>query len=201
MVGNYAPDIQAEIDKQLVEAKVAALQQGGIQFPEAGLADAALESGGDVRGSMQMASDPGSRDKVTIYSTETGLPSQVLVNMLGKKLTQKLPDGRPVWSIQPTKEYFVGKLKCLLHPEHPDREKWDSIGLAGKECPKSNITSDFEVRQHMQHRHRQEWQVMEEARQNAEREEERAFRRMQMEQWQAMNTPRRGRPPKEESED
>ena len=197
MVGSYAPDVQAEIDKQLVEAQVTELRQsqGGISFPDK-LGDSALE-GGDAAGSMVQASDPASRDKVTIYSTESGLPSSVLVNMLAKKLTQKLPDGRKAWSITPTKEYFVGSMKCLLHLEHPRRGEWDAIGLGGKECPKANIPSDFELRQHMLHRHRQEWAVMEEAKAAAEREEERAFRRMQMEAWQAMQ-PRRGRPPKDD---
>ena len=202
MVVGYAPDVQAEIDKQLIAAKVAEMQSGGIQFPEPPLADGALDGGSDTRGSMAMASDPGSRDKITIYSTETGHPSRVLVNMLAKKLTQKLTDGRPVWSIAPTKEYFVGENKCYLHPDHPMRAELDRIGLVDKTCPKKNIPSEFEVRQHMIHRHKQEMSVIEEARAAAEREEERAFRRMQMAQMERLNEPtRRGRKPMDEPED
>lgn len=195
MVETYAPEVQAEIDKQLIEAQVAELKAGGLQWGEGKVADAALLSEGNVLGSMQMTSDPGSRDKVTLYSTETGMPSRVLVNMLGKKLQAKLPDGRKAWSPTPTKDYSMGSTKCLLHAEHPRRAEFDEIGLTGKTCLKSNIPSEFEVRQHMLHRHKQEWQVMEEARERAEKQEERDFRRMQMAQWESMNAPKGGRKP------
>ena len=199
MVETYAPEVQAEIDKQIAEAQVAEIKAGGLAWGEGKLADAALLSEGNVLGSMQMTSDPGSRDKVTLYNTETGQPSRVLVNMLGKKLAQKLPDGTKAWSPTPTKDYSMGSTKCLLHAEHPRRAEFDEIGLSGKTCAKSNIPSEFEVRQHMLHRHKQEWQVMEEARVHAEKQEERDFRRMQMAQWESMNqAPRRGRPPKSE---
>ena len=196
---NYAPDVQAEIEKARAEARAAEITEGGnVQFPDtAPVADNALLSEGDVTGSMTQSSDPGSRDKVTLYSTETGLPSQVLVNMLAKKLRQKV-NGKPAWSETPTKKYFTGTTKCLLHVDHPRRAEWDSIGLAGTACPKSNIASEFALRQHMLHRHQVEWQVIEESRERSEREEERSFKRMQMDQWERMNTPRRGRPPKDE---
>lgn len=191
---SYAPEVQAEIEKQIIEAEVEKIKSGGLDFGKGVVADGALESGSNLVGSMQMASDPASRDKVTLYSTIDGLPSQVLVNMLGRKLTQKLPDGRPAWSRTQTMPYKPGEMKCLLHAEHPRRSELDSIGLLGKTCTKSNITSVFEVRQHMLHRHTQEWNVMEEARQAAEREEERQFRLAMI----AQVAPRRGRPPKDE---
>lgn len=194
----YAPDVQAEIDSQRMQAQVASMGGGRtLQFPgEAPMADGALLSETDAIGSMQMTSDPGSRDKITLYSTIDGMPSDVLVNMLAKKLQQKLPDGRPAWSEKPTMPYKTGKMLCLLHADSPRREELDGIGLAGKTCTKSNIQSAFEVRQHMLHRHHQEWQVMEEARAEREREEEREFRRALM----AAQTPRRGRPPKKEGD-
>jgi hypothetical protein len=194
---NYAPDVQAEINKQLVEAQVAELTRGGVEFKGDIVADNALLSEGNLVGAMQQSSDPGSRDKVTIYSTDTGLPSRVLVNMLGKKLSMRNADGSPVWSQSPVKDYFVGDMKCLLHKDHPRRSEWDGIGLSGAVCDKSNIPSVFQVRQHMLSRHKQEWEVMEEERFRVEREEERAFRKMQMEQWQAQQS-RRGRPAKDD---
>jgi hypothetical protein len=196
-MNSYAPDVQAEIDRQLIEAEVASIKSGGLDFGKDVVADGALEGGGaNLIGSMQMTSDPGSRDRVTLYSTIDGLPSHVLVNMLGRKLEQKLPDGRPAWSRTQTVPYKPGEMKCLLHAEHPRRAELDGIGLAGKTCTKSNIRSVFEVRQHMLHRHQQEWAVMEEARQAAEREEERQFRMAMIAQVQ----PRRGRPPKEDED-
>jgi len=193
---SYAPEVQAEIDRQLVEAKVEQIRSGGLDFGKDVVADGALESGNNLVGSMQMASDPASRDKVTLYSTVDGLPSRVLVNMLGRKLAQKRPDGQPAWSQTPTIQFKYGEMKCLLHADHPRRQEWDGIGLVGKTCTKANIPSAFEVRQHMLHTHQQEWQVMEEARLAAEREEEREFRKALM----AAQAPRRGRPPKDEGD-
>jgi len=200
---SYAPDVEAEIRAQRMQATVAEIQSKGkgLQFSgEAPVADGALLSESDSIGSMQMTSDPGSRDKITLYSTRDGMPSRVLVNMLAKKLQQKLPDGSPAWSEKPLVKYQMGNLKCILHPEHPRRSELDGIGLAGKTCTKSNIPSVFDIRQHMLHAHSQEWRVIEESRAEVEREEEREFRKMQMAQWQAMSAPRRGRPPKEDGE-
>jgi hypothetical protein len=196
VTSSYAPDVEAQIQQQIVEAEVERIKSGGLDFGKDVVADGALESGTSLVGSMQMASDPGSRDKVTLYSTIDGLPSQVLVNMLGKKLAQKLPNGNLAWSRTQTVPYKQGEWKCLLHTENPRRKEFDEIGLAGKTCTKSNIASAFEVRQHMLHRHHQEWQVMEEARAEREREEDREFRRALM----AAQAPRRGRPPKEEGD-
>lgn len=178
------PAVKAEIEQQVIEAEIENLKTGGVQFAGDAIADGALLSDGNLAGSLQMASDPGSRDYVTLYSTVDGLPSRILMNMLGKKLAQKLPDGHRAWSTSPTVAYAVGDLKCLLHEDHPRRAEWDGIGLKGKTCTKSNIPSGFEVRQHMVHRHAQEWAVMEEARATEEREEERAFRRAMIAQSQ-----------------
>lgn len=204
MVANYEPDVQEEINKALVAAEIAKVQTRGVTMPtDAPIADDVLLADGNVIQSMTQTSDPSSRGTVRIYNVETGLPSQVLPYMLAKKLSPNKITGKVEWSMTPTKPYFVGTTKCLLHEEHPRRKEWDSIGLAGTTCRKSNITSEFELRQHMLHRHRVEWSVMEEAREREEKDEERAFRRMQMEQWERMNqAPRRGRPPKdEEAED
>lgn len=203
MVTQYAPDVQAEIDKQLREAKVAAMQGPGIEFSDnAPIADAALDNDANIVGSMRQESDPSSRDKVTIYSVETGMPSQVLVYMLAKKLSPDKHTGKVMWSMTPTGNYVQGSMLCLLHPDQPRRAQLDEIGLQGKVCTKSNIPSAFEVRQHMTHKHQAEWAVMEEARLEAERQEERDFRRMQMAQWESMNAPvKRGRASKAAPED
>lgn len=195
---SYTPDVQAEIDAQLRKAEVDRItsEGGSLVFPAAPIADDALLNDTNPIGSMRMASDPGSRDRITLYSTETGMPSTILVNMLANKLGQKLPNGQPAWSRTQEVQYQVGTMLCLLHADHPRRAEFDAIGLSGKTCPKSNIPSAFEVRQHMTHTHRQEWAVIEEAREQAEREEEREFRRALI----AQSAPRRGRPPKEDGD-
>ena len=44
-------------------------------------------------------------------------------------------------------------------------------------CKKSNITNDFEVKQHMSKKHPKEWQALEDQRKERERQEDREFQR------------------------
>ncbi|MDO8704765.1 MAG: hypothetical protein Q7J84_07450, partial [Sulfuricaulis sp.] len=68
-----------------------------------------------------------------------------------------------------------GAVKCLLHADGPNRAEYDALGFAV--CGKPNLTSPFQLRRHMQVRHKVEWSTIEEERQRKEKEEERAFQR------------------------
>ncbi len=120
-------------------------------------------------------------DRTIIYHIETGEPREILVNMLAKTLRKK-SNGKPVFSMTPPdKKPFLGNVLCWLHPDHPDREEFDAMGLQGRTCPKSTISSDYEAGQHMQHRHRREYQVITDYRESQRDEEMRNFQRQQME--------------------
>jgi len=123
-----------------------------------------------------------SEDRTIIYHIKTGEPWEILVNMLAKTL-RKREDGMPVFSVTPPVGVtpFRGKTLCWLHPNHPDRDEFNSIGLVGKTCPADHIASEYEAGQHMRHRHRREYQVITEHRAAQRDEENRMVQRQQME--------------------
>lgn len=123
-------------------------------------------------------------DLVAIYSTADGVVSVINVQNLAKKLSRN-DAGLRAFSLEPTNpdwQYRIDSVTgwpvklndlnflCHLHPEHPNREKYDALGLKGKECQKSNIPGDFQVRMHMTRRHKVEWDTIQEA-ERREREE------------------------------
>ena len=122
-------------------------------------------------------------DRVVIYHTETGEPREILVNMLRKTLGKRLPDGRPAFSMEPTREWKLGTFMCELHPEHPHRATWDRAGLEGVICNSGHLASAFHVRRHMENKHSDEAKVIAEYRAQAEQAE---WKRLQQEQTAAM---------------
>lgn len=114
---------------------------------------------------------------VYIYDTRTGERSRTNRNMLPSQLMKKRPDGSQVFSVEkPAIEPVRGQLKCLLHPdlrkEYPEFDVW---GLP--HCMKSNLPSPFAVKSHMIHRHKRQWDAIEENRTQKEKDEERRMMR------------------------
>ena len=113
---------------------------------------------------------------VYVYDTETGSRSVVNRNMLEAQLSKLRPDGtRFFTTVKPAFEPVQGTLKCLLHPDDPERGQYDSWGFPT--CNKSNLVSEFQVNRHAQIRHRMEWQTIYDERERKEKEEERDFQR------------------------
>jgi hypothetical protein len=115
-------------------------------------------------------------DVVTIYDRKTGEPSQCLRYMLPRVLRKKKEDGTRAFQVEdpgfrPQRNTF----KCLLHPDSPNREHYDELGLPT--CPKDNIRNQYEVERHMQKRHKVEWATIERERERREKQEEREFQR------------------------
>ena len=106
-----------------------------------------------------------------MYDTETGERSLTNLNMLPAQLRKLRVDGTPVFTIhKPAVAPRQGTQKCLLHKDNPDRKHYEELGF--KECPKSNLPSQFMVEQHMAHRHRVEWATIQQER-TKQREDER----------------------------
>lgn len=111
-----------------------------------------------------------------IYDTETAEPSMVNNNWLTKKLGQKRPNGKPYFTtIKPSSPPKRGTHKCLLHPEHPNRDEWDRMGLPV--CHSGNLISPYEVTQHMKKKHSKAWEAIEHERIERERKEDRDYQR------------------------
>ena len=111
-----------------------------------------------------------------VWDTVTHEQSKVNNNMLRSILKRTRPDGSRVFTtIRPKELPKRGIIKCLLHPDNPNRQHYNEIGLPV--CMKSNITSPYELKRHMQRRHKTAWEALEEERIQKERDEDRALQR------------------------
>jgi len=111
---------------------------------------------------------------VFIYDTLTHEKSMCRRTNLAHKLKLKRPDGSSVFTtVKPTKLPKRGTLKCMLHPDER-KPLYDDWGFPT--CMKSNLTSPFQVRRHMQKRHKQEYEAIKEEDARIERDKERQLR-------------------------
>ena len=111
-----------------------------------------------------------------IYDTRTGDRSLTNRNMLPAQLKKVRADGSHVFTtVKPAIEPVTGTIKCLLHENVADREKYAAMGFAT--CDKDNLISLFHLERHMQSKHKLEWAAIKDARDKAERAEDRAFQR------------------------
>lgn len=122
---------------------------------------------------------------IYLFETDTGDRVPCLYYMAGQKLRSKFKDGPNMGkyrfsTVAPKVRRKRGTFKCLLHTESPDRGHYDDLGF--KTCPKSNITNQYQLTQHMRLRHKQEWAAIEEERYQRERQEDRALQRLVLEQ-------------------
>ena len=94
-----------------------------------------------------------------IYDIETGEQSITNNNMLAAQL-KKMRNGKRVFTTtKPSSEPKRGTIKCLLHPDDPNREHYNEMGLP--QCRKSNLINEFQRTRHMQRKHRDEWAAIE----------------------------------------
>lgn len=113
---------------------------------------------------------------VYVWDSRTFERAPVLYYMLPSILRRRREDGSFIWTTNDPKQLPKrGTLKCLLHKDSPDRKEYDRMGL--RTCKKSNIINAFEVKQHMSKKHPKEWQAIEDARKDRERQEDRSFQR------------------------
>lgn len=148
------------------------------------------------------------RSLVRIWSMQNGEEISIARKLLENTLRKTLPDGRYAFTARKEEApvYRKGTLKCFLHPESPEREILNEIGLSGITCPAASIANAHSKRIHAQHRHKQEWEAFSDYLASQEREEDREQRRMQLDATLAIAgqaagnsaMPRRGRPPKAE---
>ena len=148
--------------------------QGAQAAPEPGQAKEKIAETTDTAVKVGIG-DVKSAGYVFIYHTKTFERSLCNRNMLPRKLDEKLEDGSKAWTVYKPGEPSRGTVKCLLHPESPGREHFDTLGFPT--CRKSNLTSLFQQGQHMRRRHPTEWQTIEEEKKNAKEKEEREYQR------------------------
>ena len=135
-----------------------------------------LHSGNDEVPMPMGVSSLESGGYVYVYHTETGDRSRINSNMLAMQLTKTLENGvRAFTTEKPSFEPDQGGIKCLLHPDAPNRAHYDALGFAT--CSKQNIPSPYQLQLHMAGRHRLENATINEEAEREEKEEEREFQR------------------------
>ena len=112
---------------------------------------------------------------VYIYDTRTHERSLCSRNVLLRNLQKKRPDGSMLFTtVKPSVGPKRGHLKCMLHPDGPNRYHYDELGLAV--CMKDNLTSPYQVIRHMQKRHKVEYATIKEEEERLEKQKDRKLR-------------------------
>lgn len=166
-----------EEDDKILEAMI----KGAEKAPEPGeLRKAQVLDDGKGEGSAPMVTkELTSAGYVYIYNTRTGARSRCNRNMLLQHLKKTRPDKSIVFTLtKPDITPKVGKIKCLLHADDPNRKLYDQKGFVT--CPKSNLTSPFQRDRHMKKRHKQEWEDIEKDKQDAEKAADKDFQRQML---------------------
>jgi hypothetical protein len=160
--------VEGESPGKVVQASSDAVVGGGEPAVPGGEA-----SGSSAVGGFEIKVEEGSGWRWA-WNTRTYERSRFLSYMLVRKITERFEDGAQeyVWDTRQPKDSEGNVLYprrgdnlCILHESHPDRAYHASLGLPT--CPKSNLASPFQVRRHAQHRHKDEWSVIEEERDSA----------------------------------
>ena len=113
---------------------------------------------------------------VYVYDTRTADRSVVNRNMLQQQLEKRREDGSFVFSTRKPEgiEPIVGKLKCFLHEDDPNREKYDQMGLI--RCVKTGFLNEMDRERHLRFRHPRAYATLENERTREERDAERLER-------------------------
>ncbi len=144
---------------------------------EPGTFQGIIHQGNETVPMPMVSMKPTSAGYVYIYDNVTGERSITNRNMLPIQLKKRRPDGTTVFTtVDPKIKLKRGGLKCLLHPDGPDRDYYNHLGLSV--CEKSNLTSPFQVTRHMQKRHKMEWETIEAERKEEERKEDKEFKKL-----------------------
>lgn len=140
--------------------------------PEPGTMDKVIHRGDEKQPAPMTLSELSSAGWVYIYDLADGQRSVANRNMLPQLLKVKNRDGTVRFTTRkPDYEPKRGTLKCLLHEDDTNRQHYADMGFVA--CPKSNITSPYQVTQHMRKRHPVEWDGIEKERTDQERKEDR----------------------------
>lgn len=180
--------LPAGLRQQLLEVEVEnSFKVEDSDFFTPGDSEVAALTGGKMK---QTTKHPLGAGFMLIYDSDTGEPRPVMRYMAAKFLA-KQRNGKPAFTLKPTKEYKLGGFMCYLHPDHPERELLREMGLdETKDCgygsdrpPAAHLASAYHRDRHMEKRHKDEWASVLSHRAEAERAD---ARRMQQEQIDAM---------------
>lgn len=146
------------------------------------------EIGAEGKMSKVFARDPERDDSyMNVYSTFDGTASYVPKVMVPKMLRKRVPRipeapqekwGTLAFSLTEPKDVVARPtFMCDLHPQNAKREWLDTMGLAGRFCPKANLSSPYEVLRHRRMYHPDEDFMISDAEKKAIDEQTREYQR------------------------
>ena len=178
------PSIPQHLKEQIAQAQVETIQQEAELFAPS---DGELSEliGGKGKVTHQHAAGTG---KMTLYDTSTGEPREGVNQYAVAKALVKKRDGKPAFSLQPTKTFVRGQVMCYLHPDHPQREYLRGLGLdETQDCgygsdrpPAAHLASEFDRDVHMEKKHGRPWKVIQANKTEMQRQEQLDMQREQM---------------------
>lgn len=130
-------------------------------------------------------------DRAIVYATDSGEPRLVPVNMLGKTLRKRrggqkafvAADPKTGKPMEPVPEYRRGNLMCFLHPDHPERDRLEEMGIGrgivcgdNETAPAGHIPTQFDLIQH-EKKHKRSYEIRERFLQREREDEARAEQR------------------------
>ena len=154
------------LDELLKSPGPTGLEPGGNQV---------LVHKGDDKVPMPLVLTVTSAGYITLWDILTHDPSLFNKNMARDALKRKRADGSPEFTYTFPGPPIQGTIKCLLHPDNPERGRFDRLGLPV--CKKANIPSEYQLAKHMQIRHPTAYATLEAERIQREREEDRKLQR------------------------
>jgi len=160
----------AHVDAEL--AQIGRTEQPPMSAAE--LHERARAAGAEVGGVVSSA------ELITIYNRCDGVSSKVTTDQLRQRLGVRFDPTHPwagqlVWTTKPPDPApRPGILRCPLHPESEERAYLDSLNLSNATCRKSNMRTEEDRNDHLEHKHNKVFRAM-------ERDKERRMRERQME--------------------
>ena len=166
----------------MVMADLDRMMQDAVKSPEEAQQIASLDHATPYELQPTVVQINAESQPVTIYHTATGEP-RVLPRLYARTALLKrfrAKDGvglagRFVFSSQPTVPYVLGSVKCLLHPDRPERSLYSSWGLPT--CKSEHFPSEFEAEQHTINDHASAWGRIRDMKQRAREDEDRQLQR------------------------
>lgn len=169
-----ANDIEALLDE--IGGAETAPEPGGLSIREI------LHRGDEDLPAAMVTSALTSAGYAFIWDTKTHERHICNKNMLADAIKNKRrPDGSAIFTTRRPKEKPVmGQVKCLLHPDGPNRKQYDEMGMPV--CDSGHLINQFELRRHMQNRHKTEWQTIQDEEARAEKQLDNEFKKLLLEQ-------------------
>ena len=174
---------QEMMDAALAEAAVDELQ---TQLKQGNVAEVyqRITTGGvtaEVTALKVDGADASRQEYQTLYRHTDGKAVPILPTMVSRRLAARLPfaanvrkalRGTKAWLTEPPTDLPPQRhIQCMLHEDGERRAYMDSIGLAGRICNNDKMPDEFALRRHMIVKHKHDWEVIQEAKEQAERDD------------------------------